>query len=164
MNDQPNRPSPPPDNTAMRRVREIIVGESERDWGQRLERVEALIHDEAAELRAEFNRRFDELEGFVRNELDSLRETQSSERVAVQELRERLQEAQRLTREQLLKQSKDLSEEIRRKHEAGSRALDSAAQELRHQKADRQQLAALLADLSMRLSENPAEPPAETDG
>jgi hypothetical protein len=60
--------------------------------------------------------------------------------------------AQRELRQQLLEQSKSLSEEIQTHHKDLSAALDQAVQQLRTEKTDRASLAALFMEASMRLN------------
>jgi hypothetical protein len=60
--------------------------------------------------------------------------------------------AQRELRQQLLDQSKSLSEEIQTHHKELSAALDQAVQQLRTDKTDRASLAALFMEASMRLN------------
>ena len=55
-------------------------------------------------------------------------------------------------REQLLEQSKKLSDEIRQKHEDLLAALERESQELRFDKTDRAALAAMFTELAMRLN------------
>jgi DNA repair exonuclease SbcCD ATPase subunit len=59
---------------------------------------------------------------------------------------------QRELREQILEQSKKLSDEIRQKHEDLLDALDRESQELRFEKTDRAALAAMFTELAMRLN------------
>ena len=61
-------------------------------------------------------------------------------------------QAQRELREQLLDQSKSLSEEIRRKHDEVSSVLDRQVKELNHEKTDRASLSALFTEVALRLN------------
>ncbi|MEP6637424.1 MAG: hypothetical protein ABJB97_11920, partial [Acidobacteriota bacterium] len=54
--------------------------------------------------------------------------------------------------EQLLDQSKSLSEEIRRKHDEVSSVLDRQVKELNHEKTDRASLSALFTEVALRLN------------
>lgn len=175
----PVQAAPAPEQLAVEggsvdKIRDILFGSQMRDYDKRFARLEERLLKESADLRDETRRSFDTLESFIRSELSSLSERVKSDANRRDELNEamslHLQEtaktmerklgqlddhsaqAQRELRQQLLSQSKDLSDEIRRKYDELVAALDREASELRHDKTDRAALADLFTELAMRLN------------
>ena len=60
-------------------------------------------------------------------------------------------------RQQLLDQTKNLSDQIRKKHQESARALQSNVDELRSEKVDRSALAQLLVEMAVRMSDDLAD-------
>lgn len=125
-------------------------------------------------LRDETKKRLDDLDGYVKREVDSLvdriraeqndrasadkdlgqqlRETSSTIEARISALDEQTAKADRELRQALLDQSKTLGEEIRMKAEELSAALDRESEHLTNDKASRSALASLFMELSMRLN------------
>lgn len=156
------------------KIREILFGGNMRDYDKRFSRLEERLAKESSDLRSETKRLFDSLETFVKKEFEALSNRLESEQKlrheSVQDVSQELRytakaldaklaqfdtqttQAQRELREQLLDQSKSLSEEIRRKHDDVSSVLDRQVKELNHEKTDRASLSALFTEVALRLN------------
>ena len=156
------------------KIRSILFGNQMRDYEARFARLEAQVSQESADLRADFRRRFESLEGYVRQEVDALNERLSSEyhdRSAVMQdvqksvealgqgldkrvhqLDEQMSKAQRELRQQLLAQSKQQRDDMQAGIAELSALVQRELQQLRSDKTDRAALAGLLTDLAARLS------------
>lgn len=156
------------------KIRTILFGNQMRDYEARFTRLEAQISQETTDLRADFRRRFEALEGYLRQELDALNERVSgeySERSGalqdmqktvealgqgldkrVHQLDEQMGKAQRELRQQLLTQSKQLRDDMQVGIAELSALVQRELQQLRSDKTDRTALAGLLTDLAARLS------------
>ena len=156
------------------KVRDILFGAQMRNYEARFDRLEERIRKEVADLREDTRQRIEALESFVKKELESLDgrvDTEKSERVdSVRELSESIKETAQFfenrtsqldgqlsktskeLREQILDQSKSLSEEIARKHSQANDAMEQATGRLRADKVDRGALSDLFSELSMRLT------------
>lgn len=156
------------------KIREILFGGQMRDYDKRFNRLEERLLKESAELREDSRRRVEALETFVNKEfaalVNRLQAEQQSREGSIQtmsrELNEAIRsldakltqfynqstEAQHDLRQQLLEQSKNLNEEIRRKHDDVSATLERELAELNHEKTDRTSLSALFTEVALRLN------------
>ena len=156
------------------KIREILFGGQMRDYDKRFSRLEERLLKESTELREDSRKRFEALEMFVNKEFAALASRLQSEQQnregSVQTVSRELQEAIRsldgkLTqfsnqttetqhdlRQQLLEQSKNLNDEIRRKYDDVSATLAREFAELNNDKADRSALSSLFTELAMRLN------------
>jgi hypothetical protein len=156
------------------KIRDILFGVQMRDYEKRFTRLEERLLKESQDLRDETRRRFDSLEAFVKSEFaavtDRLQSEQRTRDESVQSLSRDLQETgkalerkltqfddqttrtQRDLRQQILDQSKSLSDEIRQKYEELSALLEREVAELGNAKTDRASLASLFSELSLRLN------------
>ena len=156
------------------KIREILFGGQMRDYDKRFNRLEERLLKESAELREDSRRRFEALETFVNKEfaalVSRLQAEQQSREGSVQTMSRELSEAiksldakltqfynqstetQHDLRQQLLEQSKNLNEEIRRKHDDVSATLERELAELNHEKTDRTSLSALFTEVALRLN------------
>ncbi|MBC7909070.1 MAG: hypothetical protein H7Y30_01130 [Pyrinomonadaceae bacterium] len=156
------------------KIREILFGVQQRDYDKRFARLEERLLKESGDLREETRKRFDSLELYIKHEMESLTERLTSEQNARTEAAEQLErsikdtsrafdkktaqldeqnaKSQRELRQQLLDQSKTLSEEIRQKHQELLAVVEREATELRTDKTDRSALAALFTEVAMRLN------------
>jgi DNA anti-recombination protein RmuC len=157
------------------KIRQILFGGQMRDYEKRFSRLEERLLKESADLRDETKKRFDSLETFIRNELEALtarlQAEQREREESAQSLSREMQEAsrslekklgqfdeqntrsQRDLRQQILDQSKSLSDDIRHKHEEISAMLAREVAELSRDKTDRSALAALFSEVALRLSD-----------
>lgn len=167
----------------LEKIRDILFGAQVQDFEKRFHRLEERILKETADARAETNKRFEALEAFIRKEVESLAErikTEQAERVesgkehsremreGVRSLEKKLAQMddvttknQRELRQQILDQSKALTEEIRSRVRESAAALSREIKDLRTEKTDRAALAGLFTDVAMRLSNDSKQPRKE---
>jgi archaellum component FlaC len=158
----------------LEKIREILFGAQVHDFEKRFTRLEEKLLKETADSRAETKKRFDSMEAFIRKEIESLVErvkTEQGERSdAVKEISRDLRETaktlekklaqldeqatkgQRELRQQILDQSKSLTDEIRNRVKESAALLTRELKELRSDKTDRSALAGLFTEAAMRLS------------
>jgi hypothetical protein len=156
------------------KVRDILFGAQSREYEKRFLRLEERLVKEAADLRDDLRKRFDGLEVYVKQEIESLvrnlkaehdQRTESHNDISrelkitsqaferkTSQLDEQLATNTRSLRDQILGQSKTLSDEIREKHEAMTAGVNRATAELRDEKTDRAALASLFMEVAMRLN------------
>jgi hypothetical protein len=171
-------PQPQPADLAgagsLEKIRDILFGAQARDYEKRFARLEERLTKESSDLREAVRRHFDSLENYIKQEFESLTERLRAEQNErsdavrglsedmknsamaferrIGQLDDQLARGQRELRQQILDQSKSLSDEIRQKHEEVSASLDRDAHELREDKASRAQLASLFTEMAMRLN------------
>jgi hypothetical protein len=158
------------------KIRDILFGPQIKNYESRFVRLEDTLARESADLKETMRRRFESLEGFFKKETESLAARLKAERDERSELlkglardlksstdalTKKLVELDNKTaeghsglRQELMTESRKLVEEIRRRHDDLTALLERRAQELRHDKADRALLAALLTDVAMQLNED----------
>ena len=163
-----------PDMGNIDKIREILFGGHMRDYDRRFSRVEEQLVKESLELREDTRKRFEALEAFVKAELTALNDRLLAEQrtrddavsglwrgvhESSQALSAKLAEAQEQTarahselRQQILSQSKDLNDEMRRKQDEVTALIQREVAELNHGKTDRSSLATLLTEMAMRLN------------
>lgn len=156
------------------KIREILFGVQMRDYEKRFSRLEERLLKESSDLRDDTRKRFEALEAFVKNEFESLTERlqaegrtreESSQSLSrdlqetgktldkkLSQLDEQTTRGQRDLRQQILDQSKNLSDEIRQKHNELVALVEREVAELSHSKTDRSSLAALFTEVSLRLN------------
>jgi len=156
------------------KIREIIFGGQMRDYEKRFVLLETRLIRESTELREETRKRFEVLEMFIKREFEVLsdrlqteqRYREESDRGVLRELHEAAQtleakisdvdtssaRAQRELREQILEQSKMLTDEFRQKHDEMSSVLDQQVAGINQDKTGRADLASLFSDLALRLN------------
>ena len=163
-----------PDMGNIDKIREILFGGHMRDYDRRFSRVEEQLVKESLELREDTRKRFEALEAFLKAELAALtNRLQAEQRTrddavsglwrgvheSSQALSAKLGEAQEQTarahselRQQILSQSKDLNDEMRRRQEEVTALIQREVADLNHGKTDRSSLATLLTEMAMRLN------------
>ncbi|PWT93438.1 MAG: hypothetical protein C5B55_04575 [Blastocatellia bacterium] len=164
----------PADSGNIDKIREILFGGQMRDYDRRFSRVEERLIRETLELREDTRKRFDQLESFIKSEFAALSERLQQEHrtrdEAVQGLWRGLHEttqslanklaefhdnnmrAQSDLRQQILDQSKELNDEMRRRQEEITAMLQREVAGLTHDKTDRSALATLFTELALRLN------------
>lgn len=164
----------PQGSESLDKVRDILFGSQAREYEKRFARLEERLLKEAADLRDELRKRSDTLEAYTKKEVESLatrlktehdQRTESAKEISrlldgtsdalekkTSALDEQLTVSQRELREQILDQSKSISDEIRQKQEAMTATLERATAELRDEKTDRAALASLFMEVAMRLN------------
>ena len=155
------------------RIRDILFGSQMRDYDGRFQRLDERLAGEAAEARADVQRRIEGLENFLKGEVHSLTNRLNAEQSdrggAIEKLSRDLAETARALesriknlddraaveihalREQLLEQSKALSGEIKEKHEQMKAGLDHEAAQIRNAMTGREALAEMLSEVALRL-------------
>lgn len=172
---RPNgRERQPGDPASIDKVRDILFGGQMREFERRFTRLEERILKETADLKAHLKSRLDALESFTKKESESLTDQIKAEHEArveshgalSRELKDTAKaferrataaddqhaKSQRELRQQILEQSQRLSDEIRKRTDDMIAALGQEAQQLRVDKADRANLAALFTEMALRLT------------
>lgn len=156
------------------KIRDILFGNQMRDYEKRFVLLEERLVKECSNLRNDTTKRLDYLENYIKSEVDSFlarlkieqtKHDESANELAqefrsliktlekkVTELDEQTAQNQREVRQQILEQSKNLDNDIRQKTEEILTMLEREAKELRTGKTDRSTLAALFAELAVRLN------------
>jgi hypothetical protein len=167
----------------LEKIRDILFGAQVHDFEKRFARLEERLMKETSDARAETKKRFDSLESFLKKELESLgdrlkaeheerseagkeisrelRDTARNLDKRIAQLDEVTTKSQRELRQQVLDQSKALTEEIRLRNRETTTALTKELTELRAAKTDRAALAGMLTDVAVRLTtdlKTPAKP------
>lgn len=157
------------------KIRDILFGTQMRDYETRFGRLEETLLKETADLRESSRRRFEQLENFVKKELEAIEarvkmereertegSTQHSRELKEQhetlhrrlrDLDDRGSHVERDLRDQLLQHAKNLTEAMRAHHEDISGHIEKRFQELRHGKTDRAALASLFNEVALRLND-----------
>jgi hypothetical protein len=146
------------------KIRDILFGSNMRDYEQRFARLEEALKKESSDLRETTRRHLEALESFVHKEFAALEarlNTERDERSAtaaslhrkIGEMENHEAQAKREIRNDLLQQSKELTDAIRAKGEELIALLERRAQELQHAKTDRAALAGLFNEVALRLTD-----------
>jgi len=157
------------------KIRDILFGSNMRDYEQRFARLEEALKKESSDLRETSRRHLESLETFVHKEFAALEarlntereeRTESHSRLAadlssasssihkkIGEIESHEAHAKREIRNDLLQQSKELTDAIRGKGEELIALLERRAQELQHAKTDRAALAGLFNEVALRLTD-----------
>lgn len=165
------------------KVRDILFGNQMRDTDRRFSRLEERFVQETSDLKEEVRKRLSALEQFFKQEAESLAERIKSEHDdrtdATKELSREAREtakafekktgmlddhigrAQRELRQQILELHQRLTDDLRQKADEILARLGQEAAELRHDKADRATIAALLTEMAMRLTNDLTLPGVE---
>ncbi|MEB3218082.1 MAG: hypothetical protein VKN72_17890 [Nostocales cyanobacterium 94392] len=162
------------ENNSLHKVRDILVGSQMRELDKKFSRLEERLVKECTDLRDETRKRLDSLETYIREETDALGLKTKNEQIKrdealkgineeqkklaeslekkMAEIDEEASKIQRELRQQIFAQSQNLHDDIRQKYEEIVSLLERETYELRSQKTDRSQLAALFSELALRLN------------
>jgi hypothetical protein len=146
------------------KIRDILFGSNMRDYEQRFARLEEALKKESSDLRDTTRRHLESLEAFVHKELAALEVRLNAERdqrseaassilKKIGEMENYEAQAKREIRNDLLQQSKELTDAIRSKGEELIALLEHRSQELQHSKTDRAALAGLFNEVALRLTD-----------
>jgi len=146
------------------KIRDILFGSNMRDYEQRFARLEEALKKESSDLRESTRQHLEALEAFVHKELAALEvrlnterdersESQSTILRKIGEVESQESQAKREIRNDLLQQSKELTDAIRTKGEELVALLERRAFELQHAKTDRTALAGLFNEMALRLTD-----------
>jgi hypothetical protein len=169
--------TPLTDANSMEKIRDILFGNQLKEFEKRFTRLEERVGRETEALRGDLKKRFDTLEAYIRDEVESvstrLKKEQESRGAANEALQQEIKakmtaadsriealdtqlgDTTRDLRQQLLDQSKALSEEIRAEAEQTAMNLELAMGTLQGEKVDRATLSSFLVELAVRLSDDP---------
>jgi small-conductance mechanosensitive channel len=162
------------------KVRDILFGGQMRDYDRRFSRFEERLAQETAELKDDLRKRLTALEQFIKQELASVSDRIKSEhderagaiKEVTRDLRENAKTFEKKTsqlddqieklkaelRKQTLDLHKRLSDDIQGKVDDVLARLNQTATDLRHDKTDRAELAALLNEMALRIAADPPAP------
>ena len=166
-----------PDQENIDRVREILFGSQVRNIDKRLDALEDRLLKELASIEEATRRRFDAFEVYVKGEVDALtgrlkeghehrehmnqewfnhlREASAGLEHKFTQLGEHTAQTHRDMRQQILEQSKTLSNEIRQKYSELAGALAREAQGIRSEKTDRAALSSFFSEIARKLEQEP---------
>lgn len=158
----------------LEQVRDILFGGQMRDLDKRFARIEERLQKDLVRLREDVNNSLSSLEAFTKQEIAALSErlkTEHKDRAAGhKELSQGLKDLGRNLdkrinavdeaagegigelREQLLEASKSLRDEVQNKYAEVSDEISREAGDLREEKANSADIAALLAEMAVRLN------------
>lgn len=161
------------------KIRDILFGNQMRDFERRFSQMEERMAKATHDLRDEIHKRLEALELFFKNEIqavterlkaeteqlsdtdkqlsDELKNASSTLKKAIAQTEEHLSERSTDLRQQILEQSKSLTEEIQVKNEESSEALRHMANQLDDAKINRSTLAEYLIEMAMRISDHGGE-------
>lgn len=173
----PSVNTPLTDVNSMEKIRDILFGNQLKEFEKRFARMEERVGRESEDIRTDLKKRFDTLEAYIHHEIESIsgrlkkeQENRGSANDALQEemkaklaavdgrieaLDTLLGDTTRDFRQQILEQSKTLSEEIQAKAEQTALNLEQAMGTLQGEKVDRSTLSSFLVELAVRLSDEP---------
>jgi len=159
---------------SMDKIRDILFGNQAKDYEKRFATMENRLGQEAGELKEELLKRIDALETYTKQEIKDINariKNESNERVdshkmIQDELKQGIESLNKKIvtgeenlaikstelRDQILAQSKQLSEEILSRYDNASKNMKLTAQELDDAKVNRSDLSGFFLELAMRLS------------
>lgn len=173
-------PDDPSASGNLDKIRDILFGEQARSHDRRFAQLEQHLVREAADLRSDLKRRFDELETYIKKEVTAVMERLTHEQDTrshavtklaqelnaltstltdtARQLDEKAMEGHTRLQQQLVKRTDELATNVQSRHTEITVALGRAVQDLQAAKADRAALAAILLDASKRLSVEHTDP------
>ncbi|MBT8136472.1 MAG: hypothetical protein KJO54_05605 [Gammaproteobacteria bacterium] len=156
------------------KIREILFGGQMRDYQHRFDELESNISAASENLRNDLANRIESLEGFVRRELELLGERMINDRrerveerennaAELQDMRRRFEESltrldeqtageTRAIRSALQEKSLELVQVIQQSRDEFNSMLSRQANQLEDRKVSREDLAALLSEVALRLN------------
>ncbi len=160
-------------------IRDILFGNQMRDYDRRFQRMEEALRKQLSELGREIKEELERLRTQIRKDNEELRAALNQEsevrseaikdtvaelKKTANELSEQIHDVEAIhdqraadLRDQILAQSKALSEDIQKREERLSTALADSTSELSETKMDRSALAQLLVDVAMHISDDSSD-------
>jgi hypothetical protein len=160
---------------SVEKIRDILFGSQMRDYEKKFSELKEWMRQEVAHVREESQKRFGMIEGYIKNEVETLSERlrkehdERSEGVKeilqehkdtiralekeISQLDDQLIKHTRDLRQQILDQSQSLSEDICKRRDEAAAALDRVAQGLRASKVNRDLLSEIFVGMAMRLTD-----------
>ena len=161
------------------KIRDILFGTQIKGYEARFARLEESIARDLSEMKDAASRRFESLESFIKKETDALgsrlkaerqerteqlcdmaRDLKTSSEVLskkILDLDNKTAEEQSSLRQDLMKESGKLLDDIRQKSDSLTALLERRTTELREVKLDRTAFAAMLNELAMQIGQESAE-------
>jgi DNA repair exonuclease SbcCD ATPase subunit len=161
------------------KIRDILFGHQMRDYEKRFARLEERLLSEIKELREATSKQLESVEAFIKKEVELLNQQLKAEQAQraeaakalskdlesnirtvskrIEKQDEKQNKDSKDLRQQLLDQTKSLSELIRNKHQESSQALQNNVAELRAEKMDRSALSQLFVEMALRMSDELAD-------
>jgi len=161
-------------DNSIEKVRTILFGNQMHEYDRRFSQLEGFVQQKIDSLRDDTKKTIGALENYAKKEVQSLAEKQKKEKdernEAMKELKQEIKElrksfekksselsdqastTERELRQEILELSKNLREEIKQSSEKLSEELSKAVQELRTDKINRTDLAGILTEIAMRIS------------
>ena len=161
------------------KIRDILFGTQIKSYEARFARLEESIARDLAEMKDSASRRFESVESFIKKETDALGSRLKAERQErteplrdsardlktnsdalgkkILDLDNKTAEEQSGLRQDLMKEARKLLDEIRQKSDSLTALLERRTAELREAKLDRAAFAAMLNELALQISQEPAE-------
>ncbi len=169
-----NAPSEVQEEGNIDKIRDILFGSQSRDFDRRFSRLEDRLVKEVSEMRDETRKKLDALEDFIKSEVKSLTDRLANEQNAridsaqdlsgslkelshnldkkVTQINEQSAKSESELRQQLLTLSKNLTDEIQKRHNEALASLERESAEIREDKADRTAIADIFNEMAMRLT------------
>lgn len=163
-----------PEDGNIDKIRDILFGSQARDFDRRFSRLEERLVKEISEMRDENRKKLDTLEEYIKGEVKSLTDRLVSEQNSrvetvsvlsrdlkdlshnldkkVMQINEQAAKAESDLRQQMLSQSKSLTDEIQKRHNEAIASLERESSEIREDKADRTAIADIFNEMAMRLT------------
>lgn len=169
-----NAPSEAQEEGNIDKIRDILFGSQARDFDRRFSRLEERLIKDVNEMRDDTRKRLDALEDFIKSEVKSLTDRLAGEQNArvdatkdlsgevqelshnldkkVMQINEQSAKSESDLRQQMLTQSKNLTDEIQKRHNEAIATLERESSEIREDKADRTAIADIFNEMAMRLT------------
>ena len=163
-----------PEDGNIDKIRDILFGSQARDFDRRFSRLEERLVKEISEMRDENRKKLDTLEEYIKGEVKSLTDRLVSEQNSrvetvsvlsrdlkdlshnldkkVMQINEQGAKSESDLRQQMLSQSKSLTDEIQKRHNEAIASLERESSEIREDKADRTAIADIFNEMAMRLT------------
>lgn len=173
-----SQPDDPSASGNLDKIRDILFGAQAREHDRRFAQLEQHLLREATDLRHDLKRRFESLEGYIKNEVEALTNRLTKEQELRGESTAKLAEglaqlattlnhkacelesqsaqSQSHLMQQLTDRTAALANDIRAHHKEATSALNQAVHDLRNEKTDRSALAAILIAAGQRLANDEA--------
>ncbi|MFC1833785.1 hypothetical protein ACFL2Q_03500 [Thermodesulfobacteriota bacterium] len=161
------------------KVRDLLFGPQKRTFDSKITRMEDRLLREIGDVRTEVKSRLDSLETFVKNEFKTIVDRITSEKEdrtesdkqlkadiqstvetfgkKASQLEDKVEASAKDLREQLLGQTKRLTDEMVRKHEEALRVTEESTNRIRDEYVDRSNLSRMFTDVAVTLNTSLAE-------
>lgn len=161
------------------KIRDILFGVQMRESEKKVSKIEESFSKEMDDMKMEMRRKLESLEQYIKNEIKALSERITSEQNSrmdsvkelstelknlthsvdkkVTQINEHAAKSESALRDQILAQSKNLTDDSQQRHADLLSKLASESGEIRSDKADRSLIAQLFTEMAMRLTDESPE-------